>query len=528
MRVNIILILLMFSSMQLRAISITWIGTISNDWNVAGNWSPAQIPTDLDDVIASSTQTINIPSLYDAYAHSLTTTGNTITIGVDGSLTIGDGLVPTIQFSARLTNTTVINNGHFTFLGGLWAEQNSHITNAGSMVVYGNVLNSPINFFFDTNTTLINTSTGILRSIENKDSAGNRKEAFVKLDNGSLFDNNGQMYNSYQSTLADYLLKGVIIDNGSQFLHNGSFFNLNWVKDIAIEILNTSATPIKSLFLNNAPLRLRETTVDTDNASYAIYIGANSEFKRLSGSVLGITYGPIAAGGFSNTTSQIEVQGSLSYTNSTTTAMSFGVVTFNPGSLLAGLGLLSNGSSVFNGGSVSPGSSPGIITFENDYSGTATFVMELAGINGAGDPTGHDQLVFQGTTNDISSTSLTIEIIDGYIPQIGDEYVLVSGAYTGTLSEESLPGVPSNWEIQYNANEVKLIVLESINLDYNTNNVGIGTETPKTKLHVNDGDVYLESMGSGVIMKDANGVCYKVIVNTSGVLEANVLSTCPD
>ena len=528
MKIHVVFILLIFNSLQVGAINITWTGTVSNEWNDALNWSPAQIPTDLDDVIASSIQTINIPDSYNAFAYSLTSNGNTIIIGTNGSLTVGEGLVSTIQFSAKLTNTTVTNNGNFYFYGGLWAEQNTNITNAGTMVVYGNVLNSPVNYFFDSNTTLTNTSSGILRSIENKDSAGNRKEALIKLDNGSLFDNNGQVYNSYQSTLADYLLKGVIIDNGSQFLHNGSFFNLNWVKDIGVEILNTSASPTKSLFENNAPLRIRETTVDTDNASYAIYIGTNSEFKRLSGSVLGMTYGPVAPGGFLNTTNQIEIFGSLSYSNNTATAMSFGVMTINSGSILAGSGLLELGNTDFNGGSLAPGSSPGTMTFEDDYSGTSTLLMELAGIAGAGDPAGHDQVVFQGTTNDISLTSLDVKIIDGYIPQIGDEFVIVSGPYTGTLSEETLPGMPSNWEVHYDVDEVKLEVLEAINLEFNANNVGIGTALPKTKLHVKDGDVYLETIGSGVIMKDANGLCYRVIVNTSGILEANVLNSCPE
>ncbi len=528
MKVNLTLLLFVLCVIQVSAITITWTGAVDTDWDDAGNWSPSQIPTITDHVVASSTQTINVPDNYNAVAYSLMTNGNTLIIGNGASLTVEDGLTSTIQFSAKLTNTTVTNNGDFVLYGGLWAEQNSNITNNGNMVVYGDRLNTPINFFFDTNTTLINSSTGILRSIENKDSAGNRKDALIKLDNGSLFDNNGQVYNSYQSTLADYLLKGVIINNGSQFLHHGSFFNLNWVKNIGIEILNSSGDPTKSLFENNAPLRIRESTVDTDNTSIAIYIGTNSEFKRLSGSVLGMTYGPIAPGGFSNTTKQIEIFGSLSYTNTTATAMSFGVMGYGPGSVLAGVGLLELGNTDFNGGSLVPGASPGIMTFQDNYSGTATLLMELAGTSGAGDPAGHDQIVFQGATNDITNTSLDIEIIDGYVPQIGDEFVLISGAYTGTLSEETFPGMPSNWMIHYDANEVKLEVLEEVNLDFNTNNVGIGTETPVTKLHVKDGDVYLESIGSGVIMKDANGLCYRVTVNTSGVVEANVLNACPE
>lgn len=57
--------------------------------------------------------------------------------------------------------------------------------------------------------------------------------------------------------------------------------------------------------------------------------------------------------------------------------------------------------------------------------------------------------------------------------------------------------------------------------------LGIGSDDPKTKVHVKGGDIYLEDIGSGIIMKDANGNCWKITVSTTGTLQSTQLSTCP-
>ena len=60
-----------------------------------------------------------------------------------------------------------------------------------------------------------------------------------------------------------------------------------------------------------------------------------------------------------------------------------------------------------------------------------------------------------------------------------------------------------------------------------TGNVGIGTETPVSKLQVKDGDIFLENINNGVIMKSPNGSCWRVTVQNDGTLKTTAI-TCPN
>jgi hypothetical protein len=49
--------------------------------------------------------------------------------------------------------------------------------------------------------------------------------------------------------------------------------------------------------------------------------------------------------------------------------------------------------------------------------------------------------------------------------------------------------------------------------------VGIGTNQPKAKIQVKDGDIFIEDIDRGIIMKSPNGSCWRGTLNNTGMLE---------
>jgi hypothetical protein len=49
-------------------------------------------------------------------------------------------------------------------------------------------------------------------------------------------------------------------------------------------------------------------------------------------------------------------------------------------------------------------------------------------------------------------------------------------------------------------------------------NLGIGSAEPAAKLHIADGDIYIEDIERGIIMKSSGGQCWKGIMSDNGTL----------
>lgn len=77
------------------------------------------------------------------------------------------------------------------------------------------------------------------------------------------------------------------------------------------------------------------------------------------------------------------------------------------------------------------------------------------------------------------------------------------------------------------------ILKQSLLIDGNTNFLGIGypnvnvASTPKSTLHVFTGDVNIEQIGSGIILKSPNGQCWRVTIDNTGNLVRTAI-TCPN
>ena len=57
--------------------------------------------------------------------------------------------------------------------------------------------------------------------------------------------------------------------------------------------------------------------------------------------------------------------------------------------------------------------------------------------------------------------------------------------------------------------------------------VGFGEEDPAAKVHVQNGDVYVEGSANGVILDGGGGSCYKIQVDASGTLTTTPVN-CPN
>jgi hypothetical protein len=143
-----------------------------------------------------------------------------------------------------------------------------------------------------------------------------------------------------------------------------------------------------------------------------------------------------------------------------------------------------------------------------------------------------------GTNNPLRSLDVST---DGQIT-FGDNVGATTGAETGLFwnggAEYGLYRTAGDWTAP-DYRQLKMAFATGIVIDGgqsfgksgtviqpNGGNVAIGTDTPKAKLHVEGGDVYVANNGSGVIMKSPNGSCWRLTVDDAG-LPGFTAITCP-
>lgn len=90
------------------------------------------------------------------------------------------------------------------------------------------------------------------------------------------------------------------------------------------------------------------------------------------------------------------------------------------------------------------------------------------------------------------------------------------------LSLRSTNTMQSSIRFETNINEE---ITERMRIDA-FGNIGIATDNPQTKLHIAEGDVYLEDINSGIIMKSPDGQCWKITINNDGSLNTESIE-CP-
>jgi hypothetical protein len=116
---------------------------------------------------------------------------------------------------------------------------------------------------------------------------------------------------------------------------------------------------------------------------------------------------------------------------------------------------------VLNKGSVRPGSSPGIIAVDGDYTQAAAGSLEIE-IGGTTAGAGFDQLAVSGDVTLAGTLDVTL---DGFTPVHGDAFQIVTcDGRTGTFQTLHLPTLPIGlfWRIFYTDQAVVLSVTEHV------------------------------------------------------------------
>jgi len=112
---------------------------------------------------------------------------------------------------------------------------------------------------------------------------------------------------------------------------------------------------------------------------------------------------------------------------------------------LSGTGSFTGGGTNFVEGGLSPGSSPGTMSFDGDLvlGSASTTLMELAGTSSSE----YDRLLVSGDMT--LGGNLEVKLIDGFTPEVGDTFSLLSSLITGVFDTLSLPVLSSSlvWDL---------------------------------------------------------------------------------
>lgn len=157
---------------QSNSIALTWTGNVSQAWNVAGNWSPARVPTSADNVlIPGSTQSLHTPNVTAVSAAGNVTLvsgaqlylGPTATLNVSGDfinqagslIAIGRGTVALVGTTQQRIMGPAPTSFHNLSIGTAGAVTQAAVSIERGLIVKGDLTVGSGQPF-----TLLSTATG--------------------------------------------------------------------------------------------------------------------------------------------------------------------------------------------------------------------------------------------------------------------------------------------------------------------------------------------------------------------------------
>ncbi len=402
----------------------------------------------------SLSNNVSIPSLSTSAAGTVALSANTLTVGsgnfvgiisgIGGSLVKNSGSTLTLGGNLSNTGATQINGGTLvlfsavssggpvTIAGGATLEANSSIPRAISL----NSSTSTLNVGF-TGLTL-----GDAASFTGFQSAGTLTVGANTVTLASKgFSNLGVLTSLAGGTIN--AANGVSLGIGSNLSGNGTVSG-----KVAAGFGSTIEASGGNLALGNS------SSLVGFASDGEIYTGTNTLTLNDSNQAVLGSYTQVGSGGTSGTLAatngliidighNLEGQGLISSTNTLAKAVIMNGYTKGTGTGLNFNGYV-KGIGIFDGtvmfsGTIAPGLSPASTTFNNIALGdTGTLEMELGGRQLGGQ---YDHLNILGTGT--LDGTLSVLLIDGFQPALGDTFNLLDGNTTGSFDTLSLPTLGS-------------------------------------------------------------------------------------
>lgn len=258
------------------AVNRTWVGASGGDFNTAGNWSPAGIPSAADNItISSGNMVINMSASATINNFTVTCTGggarllifntNGNTLTVNGVTSVGAGSLDEVEIHAGSSTGGFIFNGDVTFDNGFGTgltQIKADLLNEGSMTFNANLSTGAYaftepgvepKFFFDGNGTQSWTFTSSLYFIVPQSiQVGVANTPIVNFigagDDFRLNIYDGALTVSANCTLdiGNYALDQLIIGSGALTVGAGAMLRIGGTNDFPIDFtannLNATST----------------------------------------------------------------------------------------------------------------------------------------------------------------------------------------------------------------------------------------------------------------------------------------------
>jgi hypothetical protein len=88
------------------------------------------------------------------------------------------------------------------------------------------------------------------------------------------------------------------------------------------------------------------------------------------------------------------------------------------------------------------------------------------------------------------------------------------------LRNDAAIGTWSNHFLSFKTNSASCMIILP------NGNIGVGSGVPVAKFQVKDGDIFIEDINRGNIMKSPDGNCWRGTLNNQGQMEFNLLPDC--